>query len=427
VAWLSLGGSVATSVAAALPSPSPLGRNLTRDLTAAVGIGSTVAVVGVLLPSIARRQGIEPMGLAILAALPFLANLVTLFAGRVGPRTPARMGLLRAFGALSLLLVVVAPDPFLIAVAIFAFWMSFALGTPLQQRIWATIYASRDRGRLLGYVGTVRLVAGTLALIAITVAAASSGWMLIIVVVALVGAVLALSIRGMEVPGIEIHPRYGAMESIRSVAGGPVLRGFVTAQLLFGAGLLAAPAFQAMVYIDRLHLGVDDIALAGLVGYATGAATIGLWGRMAGRVGPLHTIGAGSIIGVVAMMGFAFAADFHAIVIATVLLSVAGASVDASWPLLIADHAPFETQTQVAAGINSIMGVRGLVVPFVFMAPIALGITNETGGLLICATVMAAGAVVYARLSGLDVIVGRSLRRAGGWLAAQRRPATAES
>jgi hypothetical protein len=98
-----------------------------------------MAVVGVLLPSVARREGLDSMGLAALAALPFLASLLTLFAGRIGPRTPARLAILRAAGALGLLLVLIAPHPLLIAAATLGFWVSFAFGAPLQQRIWATI------------------------------------------------------------------------------------------------------------------------------------------------------------------------------------------------------------------------------------------------------------------------------------------------
>jgi MFS family permease len=148
-----------------------------------------MAVVTVLLPSVARREGLEGMGLAALAALPFLAGLLTLFAGRIGPRSPGRLAVLRAAGSLGLLLVLIAPHPLLIAVATFGFWISFALGAPLQQRIWATVYPTPDRGRLIGYVGTGRFAAGTVALLAITVAATTSGWAPILAVVAAVGAI----------------------------------------------------------------------------------------------------------------------------------------------------------------------------------------------------------------------------------------------
>ena len=41
------------------------GRNLALDLASAIGVGVTAALVTTLLPTIARRGGLEPVGLAI--------------------------------------------------------------------------------------------------------------------------------------------------------------------------------------------------------------------------------------------------------------------------------------------------------------------------------------------------------------------------
>ena len=61
-----------------------VGRNLALDTVASIGVGVTVALVTTLLPTIARRGGLEPIGLAALAAAPFIANLLGAFAGQVG-------------------------------------------------------------------------------------------------------------------------------------------------------------------------------------------------------------------------------------------------------------------------------------------------------------------------------------------------------
>ena len=75
------------------------GRNLAFDLLAAVGVGVTISLVGALLPTIARRGGVDPIGLAALAAAPFIANLLGMFAGRVGPRSTFQLALMRGGGA----------------------------------------------------------------------------------------------------------------------------------------------------------------------------------------------------------------------------------------------------------------------------------------------------------------------------------------
>lgn len=425
MAWPFSSAFSVSAAAAARVNLTATQRNLALDLSSAVGLGGMFAVVGVLLPSVARREGLDSVGLAVLAALPFLASLVTLFAGRIGARTPARMALLRSLGAVGVLLVVIAPEPLFIAVAILGFWMMFALGAPMQQRIWATIYPSRDRGRMLGYVGTARSAAGTAALLAITLLAASSGWVAIVAVVVVIGAVCSLAIGRLAAPGIDIDHRFGALESIRSVTSQPMLRRITAAQLLFGGGFVVAPALIAMVHVDRLGLGVEEIALAGLVSYGSTAVTFSLWGRLAGRVGALMTISTGALVGVTAMALFALAPSLPVVLVATMLLGASGAAVDTAWPLLIADHAPAERQGEVAAGLNAIMGVRGLLAPFLVMAPIFVGLTDVTGGLLICVASMAAGAVIYARISGLWRIVSARAAVALGQRV-QRRPAISE-
>jgi len=85
------------------PSPSQrtIARNLTLDLAAAVGVGVTGALITALLPTIARRGGLEPLGLSALAAAPFVANFLGAFAGRFGPRTANQLAMIRGVGAAS--------------------------------------------------------------------------------------------------------------------------------------------------------------------------------------------------------------------------------------------------------------------------------------------------------------------------------------
>lgn len=57
-------------------SQREIGRNLALDLVGAIGLGVTIALISALLPTIARRGGLEPLGLSALAAAPFVANFL---------------------------------------------------------------------------------------------------------------------------------------------------------------------------------------------------------------------------------------------------------------------------------------------------------------------------------------------------------------
>ena len=93
------------------PSQRAIGRNLALDLVATVGVGVTMALITALLPTIARRGGLEPLGLSALAAAPFVANFLGAFAGRLGPRSPRELALIRGVGATSLVLLFIVPTP----------------------------------------------------------------------------------------------------------------------------------------------------------------------------------------------------------------------------------------------------------------------------------------------------------------------------
>jgi predicted MFS family arabinose efflux permease len=380
--------------------PTTLQRNLILDLSGAVGLGAGLAVVGSMLPSVARQQGLGSMGLAALAAIPFLTSLLGLLAGRIGPRTPGHLSLYRALGAAGLLLVLVAPEPPFIALAMLGFWLAWSLGAPMQQRIWAGIYPSHSRGRLLGIVGSGRSLAAMAALLAFT-AAAGAGWLAIVGVVAVVGIVSGFAPSRLTMDADDEVRSYGAVESVRTVLRRPMLRRITGAQLVFGSGMVALPALIAMVQVDRLGLSFGDIAVAGFTGSAATVLTFGAWGRLASRASALVTMTSGVILGTLAMAAFAVAPDFAMLLLASALLGAANAAIDVSWPLLIADHAARDEQAAAAAGLGAIMGLRGLVMPFIIVAPIQAGLLDVTGALFACVAAGVAGVILYLRLSGL--------------------------
>jgi MFS family permease len=405
--------------------PTTLQRNLLLDLSAAVGLGSGLAVVGSMLPSVARQQGLGDIGLAALAAIPFLTSLLGLLAGRIGPRTTRRLSMFRVLGAAGLLLVLVAPQPIFIALAMLGFWLAWSLGAPMQQRIWAGIYPSDRRGRLLGIVGSGRSLASMSALLAFTAAAAGGGWLAVVAIVAVVGVISGLAPSRLTMDTDEEVSSYSAADSIRTVLRRPVLRDITRAQLVFGSGMVALPALIAMVQVDRLGLSIGDIAVAGFTTAALTVLTFGAWGRVASRTNPLVTMTSGVMLGTLSMAAFALAPDFTVLLVAGALIGAANAAIDVSWPLLIADHAARDEQAAAAAGLGAIMGLRGLIMPFIIVAPIQAGILDVTGALLLCVAAGVTGTILYLRLSGLYRVPVRVGRRAAGLAAAGWRGLTA--
>ena len=274
-----------------------VGRNLALDMVAAVGIGVTAALVTTLLPTIARRGGLEPIGLAALAAAPFVANLLGAFAGRVGPGSTRQLALIRAAGAASLLvLVVFSVPPVLIAVT-FAFWLSLALSGPFYLRLWGSMYPARMRGRLVGLTGSVKAAAAALAALAGGVIADQFGGLTAVALAGVVGLACAAAYTGLRAPTSPPLTRFSARDSVRALRDRPVLSRIAVAQGFYGGGLIAAAPLYAIVNVDRLNLSLSDVGIIGIM--TAGATTIFflVFGAVADRFGPLVAMRIGSTLG----------------------------------------------------------------------------------------------------------------------------------
>ena len=383
------------------PSPRQLavGRNLALDLVAAVGVGVTVALVTTLLPTIARRGGLEPIGLAALAAAPFVANLLGAFAGRVGPRSQRQLSLIRGIGAASLLvLAVFAAAPVMILVSI-VFWLSLSLSGPFHLRLWGTMYPARVRGRVVGFLGSGRAAAAAIAALAGGLLADQLGGETAVALAGLVGLGCALAYAGLRAPNAERPPTFSARDSIRALRDRPILSRVALAQGFYGGGMIAALPLYAIVYVDRLDLSLADVGIIGIL--TAGATTVMflVWGAVADRRGPLVAMRLGTALGLGALVAYALAPNVAVLWVAALAAGAGGASIDVGIASIVSDHTPLDSRAAAMAGWNAITGARGIVAAFTMSALLQVGIVDVTSGLLLCAAISAVGVVLYARAS----------------------------
>jgi hypothetical protein len=389
------------------PSPRQLavGRNLALDLVAAIGVGVTVALVTTLLPTIARRGGLEPIGLAALAAAPFVANLLGAFAGRVGPRSQRQLALIRGVGAASLLvLAVLAAAPVMVVVSI-VFWLSLSLSGPFHLRLWGAMYPARVRGRVVGLLGSGRAAAAAIAALAGGVLADQLGGETAVALAGLVGLGCALAYAGLRAPNAERPPSFSARESIQALRDRPALARIAVAQGFYGGGMIAALPLYAIVNVDRLDLSLADVGVIGIL--TAGATTLSflIWGAVADRRGPLVAMRLGSALGLGALIAYALAPDVTVLWVAAIAAGAGSASIDVGIASVVSDQTTLASRAAAMAGWNAITGARGIVAAFTMSVLLQVGIVDVTSGLLLCAAVSAVGVVMYARASTDPVAV----------------------
>lgn len=381
-----------------------VGRNLALDLIASIGVGVSVALVTTLLPTIARRGGLEPIGLAALAAAPFIANLLGAFAGRVGPRSRRQLALIRAAGSGSLLVLAFFGAPLVMIVVSIVFWLSLSLSGPYYLRLWGTMYPTRILGRVVGFLGSGRAAAAALAALAGGVLADRVGGETAVALAGLVGLVCAAAYAGLRSPDAVRPPSFSARDSFRALRERPVLSKIALAQGFYGGGLIAATPLYAIVNVDRLNLSLADVGIIGIL--TAGATTLSflVWGAVSDRHGPLVAMRLGSGLGLAALAAYAVAPGVGALWVAAIAAGAGSASIDVGIASVVSDHTPLASRAAAMAGWNAITGARGIVAAFTMSIALQLGFVNVTSGLLLCAAVSAVGVVLYARASARPVI-----------------------
>ena len=376
-----------------------VGRNLALDMVAAIGVGVTVALVTTLLPTIARRGGLEPIGLAVLAAAPFVANLLGAFAGRFGPRSPRQLALVRGAGAASLILLgFVAAAPVMIAVSI-ALWLSLSFGGPFHLRLWGSMYPARIRGRVVGFLGTGRAAAAVLTALVGGLVADRIGGQIAIALAGVIGLVCAFAYAGLRSRNAERPPTFSARDSLRALRERPVLARIALAQGFYGGGLIAALPLYAIVNVDRLNLSLSDVGVIGIMTAAATTVSFLVWGAVADRRGPLIAMRIGSALGLAALVAYALAPDVAVLWIAAVAAGAANASIDVGVAAIVSDQTSLASRSAAMAGWNAVTGARGIVAAFTMSVLLQVGIVDVTAGLLLCAAVSAVGVVLFARTS----------------------------
>jgi MFS family permease len=374
-----------------------VGRNLALDLVVAVGVGVSMALVTTLLPTIARRGGLEPIGLAALGAAPFVANLLGAFAGRVGPRTPRQLGLLRALGAASLVVFVVQPPPVVTIGLATLYWISLSFGSPFYLRLWGGMYPPRLLGRLLGIAGMARAGAGALAAIAGGVLADRLGGPTAVAIAGGVGVACSFAYLGLRARTAVEPQRFTARQSIAALRDRVVLRRVAVAQGFYGGGMIAAVPLFALVHVDRLDLTLSDV---GVIGILTAVATMVAflaWGAISDRFGPMIALRIGGAIGVAAIVGYALAPGVAVLWIAAVAMGIASASIDVGIAAIVSGQTTLATRAPAMAGWNALTGARGIVAAFLMSVLVQLGVVDVTVGLLLCAASSLVGVLLFVR------------------------------
>lgn len=376
----------------------PIQRNLALDFLGAFGLGVTSAMVASFLPTIARREGLEPIGLAALSATPFIAAILSVLSGRYGPRTTWQLALLRLVGAGALLLIPFSPVPTVMVAAAFLFWVSNQMSVPFQQRQWGVLYPARMRARVVGFLGSGRMGASVLAGLTGTLLADQIGGPAAVALAGAVGGLCALAFLGIRSPGTLAGLPYSPRESIRTLLGLPSLPMLAVGQGLFFGGMIAAMPLLPLINVDRLDMSLAEVGILALLTAAGSALSFLPWGALADRRGFLLPMRIGPAIGLVGLVAYTFAPSVAVVSVASFAIGISNASTDLGVQAAISSQAGLAQRAPAMSGWNAIAGVRGVIAAFSVSPLVQAGVLDLTAALLVCAAASTLGVAVFWRM-----------------------------
>lgn len=370
-----------------------LRRNLAYDVATAFGAGLFTALVVNFLGVVARRQGADPLLLAVLTACPFAANTFAIAGGAWVPAAqPARyVAVIQGLGRGAFLFALAADTPAALVAMSFVLHLTLALCQPTVYEILRLIYPDRMRGRLMGLVRIVQ--AGTAA-----IAAPLAGLLMdalghraLFALGAAIGLVGSLSYGRIRTRRGDTVPRFQPLSAFRVLAADRRYAWLVMAWVIWGFGTVMALPLYPIVLVDRLQASYGDVGALSLVLAASGLLAYLVWGTVVDRRGGAPALLASFVLQAATPVLYAVAPDVRWLALASAFTGVANGAMEIGWPSLLIRIAPPDQRPRYAALLTTVTGLRGLVAPFVGSALASATPVGVSAALLVAGAIATVG------------------------------------
>jgi MFS transporter, DHA1 family, staphyloferrin B biosynthesis exporter len=378
----------------------------------ALGTGLFNALVVNFLAVIARREGADPLLLAMIAAAPFAANSLGIFSGFWMPSQRRRVqyvsALLVAGRALFLCGLVVTAPIALVGMG-FGMYLTLAVASPMQVDIWRGTYPQRALGRVLGYLRVLQTGASALA--------APFGGLLIerfgdgpmLGMGASLGIVGAVVYSGVRSRPVSASRRFTPVASLHVLVEHAMYRRLVAAWVVWGFGSLMATPLYALVLVDRFQASYADIGLLQLAGALSGLLAYFGLGHYLDRKGGFGVTPLGMLLTGLVPAAYLASPNLALLGAGFILLGVGTSAIDLGWQLALVARVTDEHRLRYMAAHTSITGLRGCVAPFVGTLFLSLG--YGMGPVLLLSGILGVvGAGMMARALGVNPGDPRLLR-----------------
>jgi DHA1 family inner membrane transport protein len=372
--------------------------NVHVELASSIVYGPFYAAL-LFIPVVLARLGASPDILALYQSQTYLGLFLAAFSVMLIPRARVVLFLVIVWsiGRGAFLLTPLLPGAIGLLLLATLFWFSDGFPGAAYTEVVRRSYASDVRGRALGVVRLGMVVAMLICTPVAGYMLDHIGYQVVFPLAATFGILSAwMFIRMRPSPSIEDTSRQPARHSLVELWQ-VLLRDrrfaiYLLAIVGFGLGALVGIAFYPAVLVDRLHLSYTDVSWLGFAQSISWVLGLLVWGRMVDSRGGPWAMRLCFGLSIIVPLCYLLADSGWVLLPAYIVSGLTSGGVDLAFTNAVIDLAEPGQTYEYAALQRSVIGVRGLIGPFLGVWLFNAGV--PVGVVFILAALCYAGAAI---------------------------------